>query len=409
MGPARPARGSWLASHASLAGMSGTRLAGAYALLAAMAGVVFAVAILFGPYRAVERSDYMTYHVAAQIVLAGDGVCLYTAGCQAAAQRELIGEEPSFSGRALPYNSPPWFAALVAPLGTLPLPVGFAVFTLMGLVVLAWGTWRATAHAGWTAPGVRLLAAILVLTAWPTVMAAIRGQSTLLAAGLLALSVGLARYRSGLAIGLSAVKLTLGPIWVAWQLVGGHWRAVSTAAAVLAAWLALSAVVVSPQALLDYPTHLLNVTGQDAPGVHPAEMINWRGAAERLGVGGWFVVAGSLATLAVVASIWLRTPSRHLGAAAAFLATPLVTPHANQHEFVLTALGILLAVAAASELRRRLATIAVLLHPVLWTGLVLDARASAWLLFSAGLVWLGVVAWLAVRQTARRGDAEPTI
>ena len=409
VGPARPTPGSWLASRASLAGMSGTRLVGAYALLSAMAGVVFATAILLGPYRAVERSDYMTYHVAAQIVLDGDGVCLYTAECQAAAQRELIGEEPSFAGGALPYNSPPWFAALVAPFGALPLQISFAVFTLLGLVVLAWGTWRATTHAGWTAPGVRLLAAMLILTAWPTVMAAIRGQSTLLAAGLLALSVGLARYRSGLAMGLSALKLTLGPIWAAWQLIGGHWRAVGAAAAVLAAWLALTAVVVSPQALLDYPAHLMAVTSQDASGVHPAEMINWRGAAERLGVGGWLMVAGSLATLAVVAAIWLRTPSRHLGAAAAFLATPLVIPHANQHEFVLTALGILLAVAAAPELRRRLATIAVLLHPVLWTGLVLDARASAWLLFSAGLVWLGVVAWLAGRGTARRGDAEPAI
>ena len=54
----------------------------------------------------------------------------------------------------------------------------------------------------------RLLATILVLTAWPTVLAAIRGQSTLLAAGLLGLSVGLARYQSGLALGLSLLKPT---------------------------------------------------------------------------------------------------------------------------------------------------------------------------------------------------------
>ena len=40
--------------------------AGAYALLATVAALVFAGAILSGPYRAVERSDYMTYHVAAR-------------------------------------------------------------------------------------------------------------------------------------------------------------------------------------------------------------------------------------------------------------------------------------------------------------------------------------------------------
>ncbi|HLB38631.1 MAG TPA: hypothetical protein VJL31_18825 [Gemmatimonadales bacterium] len=87
-----------------------------------------------------------------------------------------------------------------------------------------------------------------------------------------------------------------------------------------------------------------------------------------------------------------------LGAAAAFLATPLVIPHANQHEFVLAMVGILLAVAAVPELRRRLATYAVGLHPVPWVGVALDAQASAWLQFAAELGWLGVVAWLAVRR-----------
>jgi len=233
-------------------------------------------------------------------------------------------------------------------------------------------------------------------------MAAIRGQSTLLAAGLLALSVGLARYRSGLAMGLSALKPPLDPLWAAWQLTGGHWRAVSTAAAVGVAWLALAAVVVSPQALVEYPTHLVSVAGQDAAGVHPAEMINWRGAAERLGVGAWLVVAGSAGTVAVVATIWLRTRSRHLGAAAAFLATPIVIPHANQHEFVLATIGILLAVAAVPELRRRLATWAVGLHPILWMGVALDARAVAWLLFAAEVGWLAVVLWLALRPARSR-------
>jgi hypothetical protein len=371
--------------------------AGAYALLAAIVAVAFAGAILLGPYRAVERSDYMTYHVAARIVLDGHGSCLYDARCQADAQRDLIGEEPSFANGALPFNSPPWFAALVAPLGALPLPVGFVIFTLLGLAILAWGVWRAATHAGLTGSAPRLLAVTLVLTAWPTVMAAIRGQSTLMVVGLLGLSVGLATYRSGLATGLSLLKPTLPPLWVAWQLFGRHWRAAGTAAAVGLAFVALSALIVSPQALLDYPAHLAGVAGGDALGVHPAEMVNWRGAAERLGLGTWFVVAGSLATLALMASVWLRTESRHLAAAAAFLATPLVLPHANQHEFVLASLGILLAVTAVPQLRPRLATYAVALHPVLWAGVVLEAQAAAWLLFLVELGWLLVVVWISAR------------
>jgi hypothetical protein len=370
--------------------------AGAYALLATIAAVVLAGAVLLGPYRAVERSDYMTYYVAARIVLDGHGACLYEQRCQAEAQRALIGEEPSFANGALPFNSPPWLAAIVAPFGWLPLPIGFAIFTLVGLLTLAWGTWRAAGNAG-LAGSPPLLAVVLLVTAWPTVMAVIRGQSTLLAAGLLGLSVGLARYRSGLALGLSLLKPTLPPLWGAWQLVGGHWRAIGTAALCGLAFLAVSWILVSPQALVDYPAHLFGVAGGDALGVHPAEMVNWRGVAERLGLGTWFWVAGSLITLAIVALVWRRTSSRQLGAAAAFLATPLALPHANQHEFVLAALGILLAVAALPDLRRRLATVAITLHPVVWAGVALQAQTAAWLLFAVELGWLLAVLWMSGR------------
>ncbi len=380
--------------------------AGAYALMATLVAVVFAGGILLGPFRAIERSDYMTYHVAARIVLDGHGACLYDQQCQSDAQRDLIGEEPSFVNGALPFNSPPWFAALVAPLGWLSLYLGFAVFTVLGLVVLAWGAWRSATQAGFAKFTSRVLAVILVLTAWPTVMAAIRGQSTLLAVGLLGLSVGLARYRSGFALGLSLVKPTLAPVWAVWQLLGSHWRAVGTASVAALAFLLASAVVVSPQALIDYPAHLLGVARGGALGVHPAEMVNWRGAAERLNAGSWLVIGGSLATLAIVALIWSRTSSRHLGAAAAFLATPLVLPHANQHEFVLATLGILLAVGAVPKLRRRLATLAVSLHAVLWSAVVLDARAAAWLLFASELAWLLIVLWLARSIAARTSEPD---
>jgi Glycosyltransferase family 87 len=371
----------------------------AYALLSTIVALVFASAILLGPYRAVQRSDYMTYHMAARIVLDGHGACLYDQRCQADAQFELIGEEPTFVHGPLPFNDPPWFAALVVPLGLLPLAAGFAIFTVLALAILAWGTWRAATHAGLSGLGPRLLATILVLTAWPTVLAAIRGQSTLLAAGLIGLSVGLARYRSGLALGLSLLKPTVAPLWGAWQLLGGHWRAVGTALLTGVAFLVLAAVVVSPQALIDYPGYLVGVAGDNSVGVHPEEMVNWRGAAQRLDLGLWFVIGGSLVTLSLVALAWMRTQSRHLGAAAAFIATPLVVPHANQHLFVLATIGILLAVIAVPELRRRLATVAILLHLVAWGGVALDGQTGAWLLFGLELGWLVVVVWISGRRT----------
>lgn len=365
-------------------------------MVATILALGLAVALLAGPYRAIERSDYMTYHVAARIVLDGNGDCLYDPACQADAQRELIGEEPTFERGALPYNSPPWLAALVTPLGALPLAAGFAIFTLLGLAVLAIGAWHVARPFG----RARLLAPVLLLTAWPTVMGAVRGQSTLAVAGLLALSVAWSRYRSGAALGLSSVKPTLGPLWAVWLLLGGHWRALTTAAAGVLALVGVSLIVVGPAALADYPAHLMDVAGQDAPGVHPGEMVNWRGAAERLGAGGWVQWAGTAATLAVLAWTWWRTSSRPLAAAAALLATPLVIPHANQHEAILGGIGVLLVLGAARGLPagRVLPTGAIGLHALLWAGPALGGEASAWLLFATLLAWLGVTAWLATTE-----------
>lgn len=373
------------------------RIAGAYAVVAAIFAVVFAAGILFGGFRAVERSDYMTYQVATRIVLDGRGDCLYDAGCQAEAEHALIGDEASFERGALPYNSPPWLAAVLLPLGLLPLPLAFALFTLASLALLALVSWHLSGDrtAGAAA---RLLPTLLLLTAWPTVMGAIRGQSTMSVVALLGLSAA----GSGVALGLSALKPTLGPLWAVWLLATRRWRELAIAGAVLVAVVALSAVVVSPQALLDYPQHLLGVAAPDALGVHVEEMVNWRGAAARLDAGPWLYVAGTVATVLVVAVTWLAGRSRSLAAAAAFIATPLILPHANQHEAILAAVGVVLAIGSASSARRQVAAGGVATHAVLWAGPVMAAEASAWMLFAAMLAWLVVVAWLARREAVSR-------
>ena len=372
------------------------RILGAYAVAVSLVAAFFTAGILLGGFRAVERSDYMTYQVAARLVLQGDGDCLYTVDCQAAEQRELIGEEPTFARGALPYNSPPWLAALLVPLGVLPLHLAFGIFTILSLALLADATWRATSGAAVA----KLVAAALLLTAWPTVMGAIRGQSTIAVVGLLGISV----FGSGAALGLSTVKPTLGPLWAAWLVLARRWRELGIALAVTAALIVLSAVVVSPQALLDYPAHLLGVAAPDALGVHPEEMVNWRGAATRLGAGSWLIAAGTAVTLVLVAVTWVRSPSPALAAAAAFIATPLVIPHANQHEAILAAFGVLLAIgAAAPPIRSRLAAAAVATHAIVWVGPAMPAEASAWLLFAAMLAWLVQTCVIAVRW--RPGEA----
>jgi hypothetical protein len=129
-------------------------------------------------------------------------------------------------------------------------------------------------------------------------------------------------------------------------------------------------------------------------------MLNWRGAAERLGAGAWLQWVGTAATLAVVAYAWVKTRERRIGAATAFLATPLVIPHANQHEAILGALGVLMILTVVRD--RRWAGAAVGLHALLLLlGPVTPAEASAWLLFATLLAWLGAAAWLAAQRAER--------
>ncbi len=383
------------------------RSAAAYAVVTGILAIVFAGAILIGPYRAVQRSDYMTYQTAARIVLEARGDCLYTVACQSRVQRDLIGEEPSFANGALPFNSPPWLAALLVPFGALPLGVAFALFTLLSLTVLALAAWR----LAWGGAGTRLIATLLVLSAWPTAMGAIRGQSTLAVAGLLGLSVAasLAGHQlwAGAYLGLAALKPTLPLLWAFRLIVERRWRALAISVAVVVGLVLLAVLVVSPQAVMDYPSYLLNLAGADsAPGVHVDQMINWRGAALRVGAGdGVLATAGIVATLTVVATAWWwarRSPrAGSLGAAISLVATPLVIPHANQHEAILAALGILVAVTALEELRIQLAAGAIALQGLVWIGPLLTGQGAAWLLFVALLACLATLAGLAWRERAR--------
>ena len=376
-------------------------------MVAAVLATAFAIGILGGPYRAVERSDYMTYQTAGRIVLQGQGTCLYSLACQERAQRELIGDETTFERGVLPFTSPPWLAALTAPLAALPLWIGFALFTLLSTLLLA--VRGLATGVGWGGhPGGRGGAAAERLAdhhgRHPRPVDAGRRRARR------ALRERLPRRQRDVVGGVgrpgSDEAHPRPALAGAARSSSGAGAACSAAALVIAGLVLGAALIVSPRAVADYPAYLLGIAGStESPGIHVSEMINWRGATLRLGGGGSITLVGVTLTLAAVGLAWWwarhspRAPA--LGAAIAFVATPLVIPHANQHELVLASLGLLLAVTALSELRVPLVAALVGFHAVLWAGPLLSGEGAAWLIFIGLLVWLVVLLALSRREGSR--------
>ena len=386
--------------------MRGAALTTVYASLTGILAALFVAYLLTGSFGTVERSDYMTYHVAGQIVASGDGACLYDRSCQAAAEHALIGSG-IFDGGTLWLNSPPTVALVAVPFSRLSLPVGFALWTAASLLLLGAAAWR-LAWGDWK---VRALATVLVISAWPTAVAVARGQMGIAAAALMGLSAALLpRTVAGIPAGLASLKPTLVPLLWLLLAVRRRWSGLLVTAGTAAVLVALTVLVAGPQAVLAYPGYLMSVSTDPSFHTHPEQMISWGGTASRLGssgLAGALAVLGTAATLALVGLTWLWSRgsayAAPLAVAAAFLAAPLVIPYANQDEAILGELAVLVLLAGIPPLRRLLVPVALGFHAVLWAGLLLGATGGAWLLFGAQLAWLGLVVLVAARERVEGG------
>jgi hypothetical protein len=347
----------------------------------------------------------MSYHAAARQILDGDGDCLYAPPCQVSAQRELVESSVAIT-RGLPYNNPPTLAVLVLPLAPLPLGVALAVWITIGVFALATMSWQLI--GGPRSRRVPLI--LLALSSWPVVTAALHGQVTLLIAALLAGSAALIVHDrplgAGSLIGLATLKPTLVPVLVVWLAFAGRWRSVFTCLLVVVAMLGVTALLVTSQQLFVYPAYAFGeLTDAAAAGIHVEQMVNWRAAGAWFGGGGFglaVTLGGSLVTVLVVATVWVR---RHvpLSVAAGLIATPLLIPHANQHEATLAVVAwlVLLADYDVAWLR----TVGLALQIVAWSALLMSPAASGQVVFAELGISLAVVAILAVHGRAHGIDS----
>ncbi len=369
-----------------------------YAVLSALFAAWLVVGSLEVP-SAAARTDWMSYQAAARQVLDGHGDCLYDRDCQIAAQRDLVGSSVGLT-RGLPYNNPPSLAVLAMPMAALPLGVALAIWIVIGTLAFVIAAWKLL--DGSRQP--RLVPTLLALSSWPIVSAALHGQVSLPIAALLAGSVALVLAGppggAGGLVGAATLKPTLVPLIVLWFAITRRWGDLMTIVSVAVLMLAIAAIFVGPGQVLAYPSYALGQLGDsNAAGIDVEQMVNWRAAGVWVGSGAagvTLVVAGSLTTTVAAIFVWLRgNPA--LGIATALVATPLLVPHANQHEAALAVVAWLVLLKAYPH-ERRLAAIGLAMQVALWSAVVTSASVAGQLLFAFLLISLATVVILAERE-----------
>ncbi len=357
----------------ALAGYAGLSLVVAATVVAGVLSVVSAV----------QRTDQLAYQAAGRIVADGDGSHLYDPALQLDAERVIVGDAVHLT-RGLPFNNPPSLAVLNAPLASLPQWMAFTVWTGIGIGAFAWEMWQVTGDG----PHGRLALLALALSAWPVIAAALRGQVSLLVAGVIGASAALVTARpgaSGVLLGIATLKPTLTPLY-GFALFVHRPRVSLIAIGTVAVIVGLTIPFVGIGTWIEYPRYVLGqFNDPDAAGIHVEEMVNWRALGSWIGGTAGLVAAalGTAITLILTTWLWIRTriASPLLSMAAVMAATPLLIPHANQHEALLAVPAWLIVVGSAF-VPRWVPFVGITLHLVGWAALPLWGIGGSRLMFA---------------------------
>jgi hypothetical protein len=238
---------------------------------------------------------------------------LFDAATQLAWQEQVWGARLPVMLRE-PFVRVPWSALYLWPFAELPYAVGFLLLCAVSVAATAaaFGIWARWARL----PPVAAAAFVCAgLGSLPLLRTLVLGQHS--AVMLLALTASVLwslqgrDARAGVALAAATLKphlIILVPL--AW-LLQRRWRALAAGAASLLALTALSAVVLGPQALVDFVT-IQSAFDQYFPGAEAVEqMQNWRGLLEStLGWqgGGEQMVEGVLLLLTATVVVWAWWP-----------------------------------------------------------------------------------------------------
>jgi arabinofuranan 3-O-arabinosyltransferase len=313
--------------------------------------------------------DFTAFWAAAKLGVAGDAASAFNVDILRDAQRLPSNNE---IGDTFWLYPPAWHIAIM-PLGLLPFPAAYIVYSAITFAVFAIVVRPLAAPL----PG----GVALVLAAPAVLIVMNLGNNSLLwAAGLVAALAAMNRGQfvlAGLLISLLTLKPQLGLLIPFALAFGGHWRTIVWACIGTVAIVALSTIAMG----VDYWGHYLDTLNFMSrliqTGLVRFElMMSWYafirflGAGHELAFPAQLVITGLLA--AAVSWVWSRRGAgADIKAATLFIAIPLATPYAYHYEMTLTLI-------AAMFLAR--------------DGFGGGRRARLWLL----VLWLGSVPGLAL-------------
>ncbi len=280
-------------------------------------------------------ADFITFYTASEMAISGRLADAYDVGRFGAAERAVV---PALA-TVFPWQYPPSFALLVAPLSILPYTAAFLVFIGATVALYLW-----LIHA--ILPDRRALIAALAFTA--SFVDALGGQNGFLSTALLGAGLLLLGSRpvvAGVLLGLLTYKPHLGILVPFLLLAGGYWRSIASAVATALVLALAAGLAFGFESWIAFWQHLPVASTYLREGALPWDkMTSFFAAARLLGAdeisAGILhgVVALAVAVLSILA--WRRRGEHDLRVALAVTAATLVSPFIYDYDLVLLAIPI---------------------------------------------------------------------
>jgi hypothetical protein len=306
-----------------------------------------------GPY----GKDFTIFLTGARVITSGQGANLYDLDVQAKTQLLVVGPE-AFKGGLLPFNYPPYVAALILPLTLVPPGAAYYIWVAVQWLVLVALALSISAHFRREALITPRPVLFMLFSFAPLIEALLMGQMSVILLALwwwIFLAWRNGRWGTlGVGLALAAFKPQMAILLIAGLAAQKRWRALIYAGAVQAALWAVALLLLGPGVLGGY-LRMLQVSAQTTGtlGFYPAAMPNLRGLLTTLGVPSGLSLQLALLcwllSVGACALVWRLPWSVPTRFGVTVILAVLLSPHLYIHDATLLALAPICARLAYSE------------------------------------------------------------